>query len=184
MEASTMSNIYVNITGNGQAWVDIPTPNNGDIVTLYAYENTGAFLIDITARDQYGYAVALATTNVQQFQYNSSWGDLTIDVIFSHDIITVNSIGNGLAVVDNLNPNNGDSVRLSCTPGSRKDEVVDIIVTDSNSNVWQLPPVDDQYFTYDSNWGDITIDVYFDLKWLFKNLWILKQREWWRKNTY
>lgn len=176
-----MSNIYVNVTGNGQAWVDNPTPNNGDVVTIYAYINTGATLIDITMQSQYGYYIAVSVAPVQQIAYDSSWGDCTIYVTFSHDIIQVNSIGNGWAVVDNPNPNNGDSVRLSCTPGSRKDEVIDIIVTDSNGNQWQLPPVDDQYFTYDSSWGDIIIDVYFDLKWLFKNLWILKGREWWRK---
>ena len=179
-----MSNIFVNVTGNGSAWVDNPTPNNGDIITLYAYENTGASLIDITATDYQGCAIALATTNVQQFQYDSTWGDMTINVVFSHDIITVYSTGNGWATVDNPNPNHGDSVRLSCTPGSRKDKVSSIIVTDSNSNSWQLPAIEDQYFTYDSSWGDITIDVYFDLKWIFRNLWILKQREWWRKNNY
>lgn len=179
-----MSNIYVNVTGNGTGYVDNPNPNNGDIITIYAYANSGATLLDVTMQSQYGYYIAVGITPVQQVQYDSSWGDCTIDITFSADIITVYSTGNGWATVDNPNPNHGDSVRLSCTPGSRKDEVVDIIVTDANGNSWQLPPVDDQYFTYDSSWGDITIDVYFDLKFIYKNLWLLSRRRWWTKNTY
>lgn len=179
-----MSNIYVNVTGNGTGWVDNPTPNNGDIITIYAYANTGATLIDVTMQSQYGYYIAVSVVPVQQIAYDSSWGDCTIDITCSADIITLNSNGNGWASVDNLNPDNGDSVRLSCTPGGSHYQVVDIIVTDANGNMWQLPPVDDQYFTYDSSWGDITIDVYFDLKWLYNNIWILFQRQWWRKNNY
>lgn len=184
MEASTMSNIYVNVTGNGTGWVDNPNPNNGDIITIYAYADSGATLLDVTMQSQYGYYIAVSVTPVQQISYDSSWGDCTIDITCSADIITVNSNGNGWATVDNLNPSDGESVRLSCTPSGRKYEVTDIYISDSNGNTWQLPAVEDQYFTYDANWGDITIDAYFDLKWIFKNLWILKQREWWRKNTY
>lgn len=178
-----MSNIYVNVIGNGSAWVDNPSPSNGDIITLFAYEDSGAYLIDITARDENGYAVALATTNVQQFQYDSSWGNLTITVKFSHDIITVNSNGNGYAYVNIPNPNNGEDVTLYSVP-DRKYEVFEIICSDSNGYVLWTTQSEQYTFTYDSSWGDITIDVYFELKWIFKNLWILKQREWWRKNTY
>ena len=179
-----MSNIYVNVTGNGTGYVDNPTPNNGDVITIYAYADPGATLIDVTMQSQYGYYIAVWVQPVQTVAYDSSWGDCTIDITFSHDIIQINSIGNGWATVDNLNPNNGDSVRVSCTPGGRKYHVEDIIITDSNGNQYHLPAVENQYFTYDSSWGDITIDVYFDLKWLYQNLWILKQREWWRKNNY
>lgn len=180
-----MSNIYVNSTGNGVAYVDNPNPTTtGEVITLYAYPASGANLIDIEMVDQNGYSIAVSVIVVQTIAYDASWGDCTITVTFSADIITVNSTGNGWAVVDNLNPDNGDSVRLSCTPGSSKDEVIGITITDQNNNVYNLPAVEDQYFTYDSNWGDITIDVYFDIKFIFKNLWILKQRGWWRKNNY
>ena len=178
-----MSDIYVNVTGNGQAWVDNSNPSHGDIITLYAYEDSGAYLIDITARSEYGYAVALDTTNVQQFQYESSWGDLTIDVVFSHDIISLNVNGNGYSTISTYNPSDGETVYLDSYP-DRKYEVYEIICSDSNGYVLWTSQSENLSFTYDSSWGDITIDVYFDLKWIFKNLWILKQREWWRKNTY
>ena len=180
-----MSNIYVNSTGNGVAYVDNPNPTTtGEVITLYAYPASGANLIDIEMVDQNGYSIAVSVIVVQTIAYNASWGDCTITVKFSADIITVNSTGNGWVVVDNLNPNNGDSVRLSCTPGSSQDEVVDIIVTDQNGNTWHLPPVDDQYFIYDSSWGDITIDVYFDQKFIAKNLWLLFRKQWWRKSQF
>ena len=179
-----MSNIFVNVIGNGTAWVDNPTPNNGDIITLYAYENTGAALLDITAVDYQGYAIALATTNVQQFQYDASWQDMTITVTFSHDIITVNANGSGVAYVDNYNPNNGDTVTLYANPVGRKYMLFEIICSDSNGVVLWTAQTETIQFTYDSSWGDITIDCYFDLKWLYKNIWILFQRQWWRKNNY
>lgn len=180
-----MSNIYVNSTGNGTAYVDNPNPTyTGEVITIYAYADSGATLLDILMWDQNDYSIAVAVAPVQQIAYNADWGDCTIDVTFSHDIITVNANGNGWASVDNLNPNDGDSVRLSCTPGGRKYEVSEIYITDSNGNTWHLLPVEDQYFTYDANWGDITIDVYFDLKWIFKNLWILANDKWWRKRLY
>lgn len=179
-----MSNIYVHITGNGSAWVDNPNPNNGDIVTLEAYEALGGSLIDITATDSQGYAIALATTNVQQFQYQGSWGDMDIYVVFSHDIITVNANGSGTAYVNNPNPNHGDTVTLYSTPIGRKYEVYEIICMDSNGLVIWTAQNEIVQFTYDSSWGDITIDVYFDLKWIYKNLWILFQKKWWMKNNY
>lgn len=180
-----MSNIIVNSTGNGSAYVDTPNPTyTGEVITIYAYPASGASLIDITMDDQNGYPIAVSVTTVQQIAYDITWGDCIINVTFSHDIITVNSNGNGWAVVDNPYPDNGDSVRLSCTPGSAQYEVTDIIITDSNSNSWHLPAVDDQYFTYDSSWGDITIDVYFDEKFIYKNLWLLFRRKWWTKSQF
>lgn len=79
-----MSNVYVNYTGNGYAYVDNPTPNPGDPFTLYAYEDPGETLDDITAVEEHGYSVAMATTNVQTLTYNAIWGSyITINVIFS-----------------------------------------------------------------------------------------------------
>ena len=179
-----MSNIYVNVIGNGTAYVDNPTPNNGDNITIYAYQDLGASLLDLTMQSEFGFYIAVSVTNVQQIQYDSSWGDCTITATFSHDIITVNAIGSGTAYVDNINPNNGDVVTLYATPIGRKYMVFEIICSDSNGLVLWTSQSEITQFTYDSSWGDITIDVYFDLKWLYKNLWILSQRKWWMKNNY
>lgn len=179
-----MSNIYVNVIGNGTAWVDNPNPNNGDIITLYAYEDAGAALLDITAVDYQGYSIALATTNVQQFQYDASWQDMTITVTFSHDIITVNANGSGVAYVDNPNPNNGDTVTLYANPVGRKYRLIGIECYDNSFNLIWTATTETTQFTYDSSWGDITIECYFDLIWLYENLWILFQKKWWMKNNY
>lgn len=78
-----MSNIFVYSTGNGSAWVDNPTPVNGDIITLYAYANSPDVLYDINATDQDGHSIALPVTPVQMFSYQGSWGDMTIYVTFT-----------------------------------------------------------------------------------------------------
>lgn len=179
-----MSNIYVNVIGNGTGYVDNPNPNNGDIITIYAYLTPPASLLDITMQSQYGYYIAVGVTPVQQVQYDSSWGDCTITITFSHDIITVNANGSGVAYVDNPNPNNGDSVTLYANPVGRKYMLFEIICSDSNGLVLWTAQTETTQFIYDSSWGDITIDCYFDLKWLYKNIWILFQRQWWRKNNY
>ena len=76
-----MSFIWVNVTGSGTAYVDNPNPINGDVVTLYAYPDTGETIRDVTARESHGYAVAIAPFD--PFVYHESWGDLTINVEFS-----------------------------------------------------------------------------------------------------
>lgn len=78
-----MSEIFVLVSGNGIAWVDNAYPWDGDTVTLTAQPDLDATLDDITARESHGWAVALATTTVQTFTYDDSWGDLTIYVTFS-----------------------------------------------------------------------------------------------------
>ena len=179
-----MSNIYVNVIGNGTGYVDNPNPNNGDIITIYAYLTPPASLIDITMQSEYGYYIAVSVTPVQQIQYDSSWGDCTITITFSHDIITVNANGSGIAYVDNPNPDNGDTVTLYATPVGRKYALIGIECYDSNFNLIWTATTETTQFVYDSSWGDITIECYFDLKWLYKNLWILFQKKWWMKNNY
>ena len=78
-----MSDIFVNTYGNGYAYVDNSTPSDGDTITLWCNEDPGEQLLDVQARESHGYAVALATTNIQSFIYRAIWGDLTIDVYFS-----------------------------------------------------------------------------------------------------
>lgn len=179
-----MSNIYVNVIGNGTAYVDNPNPNNGDVITIYAFEDPGAQLIDLTMQDQNGMYIAIFVQQIQQLVYDASWGDCTITATFSHDIITVHANGSGVAYVDNPNPNNGDSVTLYANPVGRKYMLIGIECYDSNFNPIWTATTETTQFTYDSSWGDITIECYFDLKWLYKNIWILFQRQWWRKNNY
>ena len=183
MEASIMSNIYVNVIGNGSAWVDNAAPSNGDVITLYAYAVSGYFLIDISAVDQNGYSIAMAVTPVQQFVYDANWGDVTIAVKFSHDIITINDNGQGFSYVSNYYPADGESVTLVCNPDPHC-EVINIVGTDQNGNDIGLIIADTQSFTYYSSYGDVTIDVYYDKKFLYKNLWLLALRQWWRKNNF
>lgn len=79
-----MGFIDVIVSGNGQAWVDNPNPSNNDWVTLNAYPYAGETLDDIIAVDQHGYSIALdPTLSQQQFQYDETWGTVTISVTFS-----------------------------------------------------------------------------------------------------
>lgn len=78
-----MSEIFVLVSGNGIAYVDVVYPYDGQTVTLTAQPDLGETLDDITARESHGYSVAMATTNVQSFTYDEAWGDLTIYVTFS-----------------------------------------------------------------------------------------------------
>lgn len=78
-----MGFIWVNVTGNGTAYVDNPSPFNLDPVTLYAYPATGETIEDITARDSHGYAIAFDKVTEQTITYHEEWGDVTISVEFS-----------------------------------------------------------------------------------------------------
>ena len=98
--------------------------------------------------------------------------------------IYVNVIGNGTGYVDNPNPNNGDTVTLYANPVGRKYRLIGIECYDDNFNLIWTATTETTQFVYDSSWGDITIECYFDLKWLYENLWILFQKKWWMKNNY
>lgn len=178
-----MSNVYIDEYGNGNCYVDNYYPENGDIITIFAYPDSGYNLLDLTCTSEYGYGIAIDTTEEQQLTYDSSWGDITIHAEFSRDIIEVESGGNGSAGVNDYNPSDGQTVILTCIP-DRKYTVSSIICTDTDGNVIWTASNLMVSFTYDSSWGDINIYVTFDLKWIFKNLWILSRREWWRKNNY
>ena len=78
-----MSDIYVNWSGNGYAYVDNSHPIESTTITLYCIPDTGETLEDVTARSQYGWAIALATQEIQTFPYDISWGDMYIEVVFS-----------------------------------------------------------------------------------------------------
>ena len=81
-----MSNlVMVNYSGSGTAFVDNPTPLDGDPVTLYAYADPGETLDDIIAIDSHGQYIAVAVQPQQTFNYDETyWGDhITITVTFS-----------------------------------------------------------------------------------------------------
>ena len=76
-----MAQIDILVTGNGTAYVDNPTPNIGDTVTLYCDPATGETLLDVLAWDEGGHSIALAVTPVQSFTWN--FVAMTISVVFS-----------------------------------------------------------------------------------------------------
>lgn len=79
-----MAFIFVDVHGNGVAYVDNPNPIAGDPVTLYATPDPNEQLLDIMARDQGGHYIALDPSLTQQtFTYNSDWGNVVIEVYFS-----------------------------------------------------------------------------------------------------
>lgn len=75
--------ITVSSEGNGYAYVNNPSPMDGETVTLYCVPDAGETLDDVTARDINGYAIALATTTEQTFTYQDSWVEMYIHVVFS-----------------------------------------------------------------------------------------------------
>lgn len=82
-----MAFIFVDVHGNGVAYVDNPNPVAGDPVTLYATPDPNEQLLDIIARDQGGHYIALDPgLTVQTFTYNSDWGNVVIEVYFSGSI--------------------------------------------------------------------------------------------------
>lgn len=78
-----MAFIWVNVSGNGTAYVDNPNPIAGDQVTLYAYADQGEQINDIYALDSGGHYIAMYVQPQQTFTYNSAWGDVSIYVEFS-----------------------------------------------------------------------------------------------------
>lgn len=73
----TGNTIYVNVTGNGTAYVDNQHPEDGEDFTLYAIPATGETLVQpdgITATDANGYSIAMEQTEEYTYTYNSGWG--------------------------------------------------------------------------------------------------------------
>lgn len=81
-----MSDIYVSSTGNGTAYVDNPSPNFGELFTLYAIPNAPDTLEDIEARDENGLYIAMdPDAQEQTLRYREEWGSyITINVTFSN----------------------------------------------------------------------------------------------------
>ena len=180
-----MSNVYISRTGRGNCYVDNYTPQNGDVITIYADADTGAQILDMYCTSEYGYGIAIGIASVQTLTYDSSWGDITITAIFTGDIITITTGGTGIgiAICSNYSPVNGETVDLECIP-DRGSYLFDIVAYDENFNPIQLQVEEQQSFIYDSSWGNITIEIYFERTWISKNLWILSRRERWRKKNY
>jgi len=91
--------------------------------------------------------------------------------------------GDGLAYVDNYFPQGGDTVALTCIPDPHC-SLIDIIATDSHGYSVALAVTEYQEFVYNKLLGDINIHVIFsEIPFIYKNLWILKPKDWWRKNN-
>ena len=183
-----MSNVYINSSGFGQCYVDNYSPSSaGDPITIYALADLYNHIVDLTATDQNGYSIALGLVPEQTIYYDPTWGDITINCVFSQnyyiDVIVTGS-GSGHAYVSNDYPVNGETIDLFAYATDNKSELISIVGTDQNGNDVGLITSSYQQFTFDGSWGALTITVTVDLKWLYKNLWILKQRGWWRKNNY
>lgn len=82
---TTTSRIYVNVSGNGTAYVTNPTPLDGESFTLNADAGTGDTLLDITARDSHGYSIAMVVSPSYSYTYDeTNWGNyINIYVEFS-----------------------------------------------------------------------------------------------------
>lgn len=178
-----MSNVYIETYGNGSCTVDNYTPENGDIITISAIPDSGAELLDMYCESEHGYSIAIATAQVQRLTYDSTWGDITIYATFSRDVIVIDPPENGSAYVDNYNPTDGQTVTLTSDPDD-KYSVSLIICTNLEGTVLWTTTDQVYQFVYHEGWGDINIYIAFDLKWIFKNIWILFTRQWWRKNNF
>lgn len=69
--------IYINVSGNGTAYVSNQHPEDGEDFTLYAIPAEGESLISpdgITARDSNGYSIAMMQTSEYTYTYQAGWG--------------------------------------------------------------------------------------------------------------
>ena len=178
-----MSNVYIEAYGHGSCYVDNYSPQNGDVITIYAHPDSGYELLDLYCYSEYGYSIAIGRLEEQQLTYDGSWGDITIYATFSRDIIEITDDGNGAAGVSDNNPSDGQTVILTAIP-QRHYKVSAIICYDLDGNVLWTASDKIISFIYQSSWGNINIEVYFEEIWIYKNLWILFNRQWWRKNNY
>ena len=94
-----MAFITVSVSGNGVAYVDNPTPVDGDRVTLYAYPNSGEQINDIYGLDSEMHYIAFSITTEQTFTYSATLGDIIIYVEFSGTTPPTPSLPNWLIVV-------------------------------------------------------------------------------------
>ena len=157
--------IDVVTVGNGTAYVDIPNPSQGETVTLYCDPATGETLLDVEAWDENGYSIAMGVYSPQPFVFN--YQAMTIKVTFSETIPTqkifISTTGNGTAVVDIDNPDDGDTVTLICSP-DRKWKLKSILAEDKYGGVIPLTLTDTQTFTWDDTWEEMYIYVDFAKK--------------------
>lgn len=100
--------------------------------------------------------------------------------------ISVQWTGDGSTYVDNYYPNDGDTITLTCIPDPHC-SLVDIVAYDEHGYSVALYVQDVQQFTYNESAYGNKLDIYVtftDTPFIYKNLWILSTRKWWRKNNY
>lgn len=184
-----MSNVYINQSGFGQCYVDNYSPSYiGEPITIYAHADLYNHIVDLTVTDQGGQSIAVSLVPDQTIYYDPMWGDITINCTFSQNYyidLILTGDGNGHTHVSNDRPVAGEVVDLFAYATDRKSELVSIVGMDSYGNDIGLITSAYQQFTFDPNWGNITIVVTIDLKWLYHNLWIIANNDkWWRKRLY
>ena len=83
--ASTVGNtIYLNVNGNGTAYVDNYHPETGEDFTLYAIANDPDTLDNIVGEDSHGYSIAMDVIPTKTYPYREEYGDyIIITVTFS-----------------------------------------------------------------------------------------------------
>ena len=151
--------IDVVTVGNGTAYVDIPNPSQGETVTLYCDPATGETLLDVEAWDENGYSIAMGVYSPQPFTFN--YQSMTIKVTFSvMQKIFITTAGNGTAVVDVDNPDDGDTVTLTCSPDAWW-WTQSITAEDKFGNTIPLQRTNTQTFTWDDTWEEMYIYVDF-----------------------
>ena len=78
-----MGHVYLNPQGNGYAYVDNPTPSDGEQFTIYCIPDPGETLDDVRAFDSHDYPVAIITAQQIPMTFRDSWGSLYVDIYFS-----------------------------------------------------------------------------------------------------
>ena len=84
MVVSIMSNVYLNVMGDGTAYTDaIPPLVDGEEFIVYCTPNPGATLEDVRAWTSHDGSIAITPSTEVHFTYNSAWNNVYVDIYFS-----------------------------------------------------------------------------------------------------
>lgn len=79
-----MGQIFMNINGNGYAYVSNNYPIDGERVTLTCVPDPGEILLQVFATDSWDHYIALFPDALQQsFIFRDAWNNMYIEVYFS-----------------------------------------------------------------------------------------------------
>ena len=84
MVVSIMSNVFLNVSGDGTASTNITPPLvNGEEIIIYCTPFAGATLDDVRVWDSYDHSIAITVSTEIHLIYDSSWNNVYVDVYFS-----------------------------------------------------------------------------------------------------